>query len=96
MQNEISLLLAERAVIGAERRAVPLMLLDDVMSELDKDRRAALVDVLTEGGGQSVITTTDLEHVPGAMQPGVARIAVSEGQLLEDITAELLPSRPAA
>jgi DNA replication and repair protein RecF len=92
----LSLLLAERAVIGAERRAVPLMLLDDVMSELDKDRRAALVDVLTEGGGQSVITTTDLEHVPGAMQPGVARIAVSEGQLLEDVTAELLPRAPAA
>jgi len=92
----LSLLLAERAVIGAERRAVPLMLLDDVMSELDKDRRAALVDVLTEGGGQSVITTTDLEHVPGAMHPGVARIAVSEGQLLEDVTAELLPRTPAA
>jgi DNA replication and repair protein RecF len=92
----LSLLLAERAVIGAQRRAVPLMLLDDVMSELDKDRRAALVEVLTEGAGQSVVTTTDLEHVPGAMQPGVARIAVSEGELLEDVTAELLPRTPAA
>ena len=40
------------------------MLLDDVMSELDRDRRARLVGLL-RGGGQSVITTTDLEHVPG-------------------------------
>ena len=52
------------------------MLLDDVMSELDRDRRAALVELLAEGGGQALITTTDLEHVPGVFAPGVARIAV--------------------
>ena len=43
---------------------IPVMLLDDVMSELDRDRREALVEVL-RAGGQAVITTTDLEHVPG-------------------------------
>ena len=85
----LSLLLAERAVIAERRTTVPLMLLDDVMSELDSERRAALVEVLTEGGGQSLITTTDLEHVPGAMAPGVARITVAPGQLLEDVAAEV-------
>ena len=64
------------------------MLLDDVMSELDHDRRAALVDLLKEGGGQALITTTDLEHVPGVLAPGVARIAVDRGTIAEDVTAE--------
>ena len=41
------------------------MLLDDVTSELDSLRRERLVEALREGGGQSVIATTDLGHVPG-------------------------------
>jgi DNA replication and repair protein RecF len=81
-QALLSLLLAERAVIGRYRATVPLMLLDDVMSELDRERRAALVDVLTVGGGQSLITTTDLEHVPGASDRAVSRILVSAGTLV--------------
>jgi DNA replication and repair protein RecF len=84
----LALLLAERRVLGALRPAVPLMLLDDVMSELDRDRRAALVELLAEGGGQALITTTDLDHVPGVFAPGVARIAVAHGQLAEDVTAQ--------
>jgi DNA replication and repair protein RecF len=83
----LALLLAERRVIGTQRPTVPLMLLDDVMSELDRDRRAALVELLAEGGGQALITSTDLEHVPGVFAPGVARIAVAQGELIEDVTA---------
>lgn len=83
----LALLLAERRVIGTHRPGMPLMLLDDVMSELDRDRRAALVELLAEGGGQALITTTDLDHVPGVFAPGVARIAVAQGELVEDVTA---------
>src|SRR4051794_1191185 len=61
----LALLLAERGVLAAERGAAPLMLLDDVTSELDALRRERLVEALREGGGQSVIATTDLGHVPG-------------------------------
>jgi DNA replication and repair protein RecF len=82
----LALLLAEREAIAATRTA-PLMLLDDVMSELDRERRAALVDVLRSGGGQSVITTTDLDHVPGATDAEVARIAVSDGKVLQEAVA---------
>ena len=39
----------------------PLLLLDDVMSELDEDRRRALVALIRQGG-QTVITTTDLRY----------------------------------
>jgi DNA replication and repair protein RecF len=83
----LALLLAERLVIGRQRPAVPLMLLDDVMSELDRDRRAALIELLAETGGQALVTTTDLEHVPGVFAPGVARIAVEHGRVAEDVSA---------
>lgn len=39
----------------------PLLLLDDVMSELDEARRRALV-TLVGRGGQVVVTTTDLRY----------------------------------
>ena len=45
------------------------MLLDDVMSELDAERRELLADLL-RAGGQSVITTTEPEHVPGTALAG--------------------------
>jgi DNA replication and repair protein RecF len=70
-------LLAERETLAARRDAPPVMLLDDVMSELDGRRRAALVDLLRAGGGQSVITATDLGHIPGSDTPDVQRIAVT-------------------
>jgi len=63
------------------------MLLDDVMSELDHDRRQALMELLRGSGGQSLITTTDLEHVPSACEGDVVRIGVSGGRILEEAVA---------
>jgi DNA replication and repair protein RecF len=78
----LALLLAEREELAAERGAPPLLLLDDVMSELDAQRRARLIDVL-RAGGQSVVTATELAHVPGADDPGVERVAIAEGRVLQ-------------
>jgi len=86
----LALLLAERDVLTAERGAAPLLLLDDVMSELDADRRALLVDRITSVG-QSLVTTTDLAHVPGAHATGVLRLSVTPG----DVTVDA-QERPAA
>jgi DNA replication and repair protein RecF len=80
----LALLLAEREALAATRSSAPLMLLDDVMSELDGDRRRALVDLLRATDGQSVITTTDIEHVPGGRDPSVTRVNVSAGRLMEE------------
>jgi DNA replication and repair protein RecF len=63
------------------------MLLDDVMSELDNVRRHALIELLRAMGGQAVITTTDLEHVPGAGDDGIARLSIAEGRVLEEAVA---------
>jgi DNA replication and repair protein RecF len=83
----LTLLLAERDVIAESRGAPPVMLLDDVMSELDDYRRQALIELLRAGPGQAVITTTDLEHVPGARDDGVVRMAVADGRVLEEAVA---------
>jgi DNA replication and repair protein RecF len=83
----LAMLLAEREVLADSRSSPPLMLLDDVMSELDGERRRELVSLLRAGGGQAVITTTDLEHVPGAADAEVTRLAVNAGHILQDALA---------
>jgi DNA replication and repair protein RecF len=82
----LALLLAERVALGAERDRMPLMLLDDVMSELDAERRELLARELSTGG-QSVIATTDLAHVPGGMGAAVTRLRVSPGAILQEALA---------
>jgi DNA replication and repair protein RecF len=82
----LALLLAERTVLSSARRRTPLMLLDDVMSELDSQRRELLARELSSGG-QSVIATTDLAHVPGAGDAAVTRLRVSPGTILQEALA---------
>jgi DNA replication and repair protein RecF len=82
----LALLLAEREAIAGLRPSPPLMLLDDVMSELDPDRRASLLEVLG-GAGQSVITTADPDHVPGVDGVGVEHVAVRDGAVLQEARA---------
>jgi DNA replication and repair protein RecF len=74
----LALLFAERALLAERRARPPLMLLDDVMSELDAERRELLAGLL-RAGGQSVITATESEHVPGTAMAGGGLIAVENG-----------------
>jgi DNA replication and repair protein RecF len=60
----LALLLAEAALIAERRGEAPLLLLDDVLSELDPSRRRVLVDQLA-GRGQTLITSTTAEALPG-------------------------------
>jgi len=69
----LSLLLAEWQLLRDERGRPPLLLLDDVLSELDPTRRADLL-ALVETGGQTLITTAD---------PGAAGLAASAAARLE-------------
>jgi DNA replication and repair protein RecF len=82
----LALLFAERDVLLDARGLPPLMLLDDVMSELDLARRERLVELLATGG-QAVITTTDLDHVPGASDSAVGALAVMSGRLAPEPVA---------
>jgi DNA replication and repair protein RecF len=77
----LALLFAERDLLAERRAREPLLLLDDVMSELDAPRRELLAELL-RGGGQAVVTTTDPDHVPGADHPGTVLVEVAEGRVL--------------
>jgi DNA replication and repair protein RecF len=60
----LALLLAEAMLLEERREEVPLLLLDDVLSELDPDRRRVLVEQL-QGRGQTLITATTADALPG-------------------------------
>lgn len=76
----LALLFAERDLLAAERQRPPLMLLDDVMSELDAPRRERLAELL-QAGGQAVLTATDRTHVPVAESDGAAFVDVLAGEV---------------
>jgi DNA replication and repair protein RecF len=83
----LALLFAERGLLAERRDRAPLMLLDDVMSELDAARRDLLAELL-RSGGQAVITATEPEHVPGSAlgDGGLVRV---EGGSIEPVTRVL-------
>lgn len=72
----LALLFAEREALLAARQVVPLLLLDDVMSELDPDRRERLVERLARGG-QTLITAASTESLPARAADSVVRLPLS-------------------
>ncbi|CAN5557566.1 DNA replication/repair protein RecF [soil metagenome] len=78
----LALLFAERSALIDAGRRPPIMLLDDVMSELDPERRGLLVEAL-KGSGQAILTATEADHVPAAAGTEIAPIAVSRGSALQ-------------
>ena len=69
----LALLFAERDALLAARRVAPLLLLDDVMSELDPGRRERLVERLG-AGGQALITAAAEDSLPPAALTSVVRM----------------------
>jgi DNA replication and repair protein RecF len=72
----LALLFAEREALLQARRVTPLLLLDDVMSELDPGRRELLVTRLA-AGGQTLITAADEESLPTAARQAMVRMPSS-------------------
>jgi DNA replication and repair protein RecF len=76
----LALLLAEARLIGERRGVAPLLLLDDVLSELDPDRRRVLADFV-RGPGQTLVTATQASSLPVEpaqlleVSPGLVRAA---------------------
>ena len=61
----LALLLAEAELISARRGVAPLLLLDDVLSELDPERRRILAERVA-CHGQTFVTATDASFLPFA------------------------------
>ncbi|MEJ5198721.1 MAG: DNA replication and repair protein RecF, partial [Anaerolineae bacterium] len=76
----LALKLAELQMMRDETGESPLLLLDDVMSELDAARRRALLDAL-RGAEQAVITTTDWSDFTADLLAQARCLTVEQGTL---------------
>lgn len=72
---------AEIDVIGSARGVRPVLLLDDVSSELDRDRTAALFAFLRDQEGQVLLTTTRPELIDTGSNADRCDFAISGGVL---------------
>jgi DNA replication and repair protein RecF len=75
----LALLLAEAELIRDRRGVAPLLLLDDVLSELDPQRRAVLA-ARVAAAGQALVTATDAAMLPA--EPDQL-LEVSPGRIVE-------------
>jgi len=75
----LAMLMAHRAHL-AERAGLPILVLDDVLSELDPDRRGLLLDAVV-GEGQCILTTADPAAAQAAAERGARVLSVREGLL---------------
>ncbi|MCD6726303.1 MAG: DNA replication and repair protein RecF [Solirubrobacteraceae bacterium] len=82
----LALLLAEREALEAERDHAPLLLLDDVLSELDGARRELLLEHAGRAG-QVVLTTTEPERLPDAALAAASVLQVAGGTVRELVSA---------
>jgi DNA replication and repair protein RecF len=73
----LALVLGEAAVLADQSGAPPLVLLDDVLSELDGDRRRSLGELISDGG-QTVVTATAAAALP--VQPAQS-LVVTPGKV---------------
>ena len=87
----LALKLAELAYIEAETGDQPLLLLDDVLSELDARRRADFLDAVS-GLDQVLLTITDATSLPETPRARAYVYSVGGGH----VTLEASPTDPAA
>jgi DNA replication and repair protein RecF len=78
----LALKLAEVKLIGQEVGEPPILLLDDVMSELDDARRGCLMRMM-DGAQQAILTTTDLRAYSTEFLAEVTLLRVKEGRIEE-------------
>ena len=84
----LALKLAEVELIGQEVGEQPILLLDDVMSELDDARRGYLMRMM-DGAQQAILTTTDLKAYSTEFLAEVTLLRVKEGRIEEMADAEI-------
>jgi DNA replication and repair protein RecF len=76
----VALKLAERDLLGADGAPAPIVLLDDVFSELDRERAERTLGLLLERG-QVLVTTADISLLPARQRRSVPVWQVGGGEL---------------
>ncbi|MEZ0326090.1 MAG: DNA replication/repair protein RecF [Fimbriimonas sp.] len=79
----IALKLATLEVSRQELGIPPLLLLDDIFSDLDESRRALLVDVVLENAGQVVLTCTEASAAGPRILDQAKLFSVNAGEVTE-------------
>jgi DNA replication and repair protein RecF len=80
----LSLKLAERRLIEELVGEAPLLLLDDVLSDLDDLRRRKLFDHIAESKSQTFLTCTTTRPIPKSLMESSAIWRVDAGELTRD------------
>lgn len=81
----LSVKLAEIDLMYAETGEYPVLLLDDVMSELDNERQIHLLETI-EGKVQTFLTTTSLQHLNDKLTVEPAIFTVHQGEIERERT----------
>jgi DNA replication and repair protein RecF len=84
----LALKFAAREYLRAEAGQDPILLFDDVMSELDERRRGYLSDYFV-GSTQAVITTTNLEYFQEKALERARVVRISGGSVLQDTSSSV-------
>ncbi len=78
----LALKLAELEFMKSETGEYPVLLLDDVFSELDSSRRKTLLQIIADKI-QTIITTTDMENMEGLRNNSYKIYHVNQGRITE-------------
>jgi DNA replication and repair protein RecF len=79
----IALKLATLSLIANREGVPPILLLDDILSDLDESRRAKLVQIVLSRAGQAVLTCTEAAAAGEAILSRAKLFSVSQGSIEE-------------
>lgn len=77
----LALKLGEAALMRQRSGEAPVLLLDDVLSELDATRRAHLLEALRQPEQQTLLSATDLSDFNPAFLAAITRLRVEDGRV---------------
>ncbi len=77
----LALKLGEADLMRQRAGDAPVLLLDDVLSELDAERRAHLLDAIRRPGQQTLLSATDLADFGADFLAEATRLRVEEGRV---------------
>lgn len=89
----LALRLAELQWLQKATGETPVLLMDEVLAELDRNRRAYLLDLL-EDVEQTILTTTDAELFPSRFRERAAIYRVATGDVTAVSAADATPGGP--
>ena len=78
----LALRLAETAYIEAEAGDKPVLLLDDILSELDEQRRRSVLETLG-GVDQLLVTATEIDRLAAGALASARRYRIQAGQIVD-------------